>query len=495
MTKRIVIIGGGASAVSALAHLAGEPGVERITFVAPTPIGLGTAFGTTDPLLLCNTSVDVTSLVADGRSDFLDYLAARGHPVHRADFAPRYLVGQYCRERYTELCARARAAGTKVTHIRERSVGVERSRGGYRVLLAGGAVVTGTDILLCVGADVPKLPDEVRAHRGDPRLIESPYPAGRLRRLPADARVLTLGTKLSAIDSALVLCSTGRRTTVLASPSGTLPAVRTALCRDDRAAFDRAAWSALDPDDASFDQRLARMLVRAVRTRRRSAGTERPRLGGDAARLLDHERRLAAEDRTAWQEIVAELIDTLNTHVPRWSPAARARVLARYRGLMSRYISAIPLRNARLLARHLAQGRLRVADAYPERIERAADGWTVHWPGGATETFDYVVNAAGYRVAPVSCTGTGLRIGGPDAGPGPEILADLRLRLPHRRSPERIWAVGASAGDRYPIVNYLRAAAQHAAVVAGQLTSGTPATPQRAAARPGPRPTIHRSAA
>ncbi|MEV5887508.1 hypothetical protein AB0L74_33545 [Streptomyces sp. NPDC052020] len=70
MTKRIVISGGGASAVSSLAHPAGDPGVERITFVAPTPIGLGTAFGTTDPLLLCYTSVDATSQVADGRSDF-----------------------------------------------------------------------------------------------------------------------------------------------------------------------------------------------------------------------------------------------------------------------------------------------------------------------------------------------------------------------------------------------------------------------------------------
>ncbi|MFD3497964.1 FAD/NAD(P)-binding protein [Streptomyces sp. NPDC058676] len=471
MTKRIVIIGGGATAVSALAHLAGAPGNERITLVAPGAIGFGTAFGTTDPTLLCNTSVDVTSLLAEGRSDFLDYLAARGHPVHHDDFVPRYLVGQYCRERYGQYRDRARAMGTKVTHIRERAVAINSlDDGTYQVELADGATVEGTDVIFCAGADAPRLPAEVSAHQGDPCLIESPYPADRLRRLPHDARVLVLGSKLSAIDAALVLSQQGRRYCVLTSPSATLPAVRTRLRRSAEPAIGPSDWAALDPEKASFDGSLARMLVRAIRRSHPEARGVRTRSGADmATRLLREEAQLADEGRIPWQDIVAEVIDALNEHVPHWRPQAATDVLARYRTLMSRYISAIPLHNAKLLGSHAAAGRLRVAPDYLERIKRTDVGWQVDWPDGSRESFDQVVVAAGYRTRRLTGTVGRLHIGYDGDGPEPELLADLRVRFPDRGTPERIWVLGAAAGARHPIVNYLRAAAQHAAVAGDQI--------------------------
>lgn len=471
MTKRIVIIGGGATAVSALAHVAGAPGIERITLVAPGPIGFGTAFGTTDPTLLCNTSVDVTSLLAEGRSDFLGYLAAHGHPVHRDDFVPRYLVGQYCRTRYGQYRDRALARGTKVTHIRERAVAVHRlDDDTYQVELADGATVTGTDVLFCAGAEEPRLPAEVSAHRGDPRLHESPYPSDRLRRLPHDARVLVLGTKLSAIDAALVLSQEGRRHTVLTSPSSTLPAVRTRLRRSAEPALGPGDWAALDPDSASFDHSLTRMLLRAVRRGHPSARALRARAGGPAAtRQLNEEARLADEGRIPWQDIVAEVIDALNEQIPRWRPGAAAGALARHHTLMSRYISAIPLRNAKLLVAHATAGRLRVAPRYPQEIRRTGSGWRVRWPDGSAESFDHVVVAAGYRARRLTCAAGRLRIGHDGDGPQPELLPDLRVRLPDRAEPERVWVLGSAAGARHPIVNYLRAAAQHAAVVGAQI--------------------------
>jgi hypothetical protein len=471
VTKRIVIIGGGATAVSALAHVAGAPGIERITLVAPGAIGFGTAFGTTDPTLLCNTSVDVTSLLSEGRSDFLDYLAARGHPVHRDDFVPRYLVGQYCRERYGQYRDRARATGTRITHIRERAVAINSlDDGTYQVELGDGATVTGTDILFCAGAEAPRLPAEVSAHQGDPRLLESPYPADRLRRLPHDARVLVLGSKLSAIDAALVLSQQGRRHCVLTSPSATLPAVRTRLRRSAEPAIGRRDWAALDPEKSSFDGSLARMLVRAIRRSHPTTGGVRTRSGADmATRLLHEEAQFADDGRVPWQDIVAEVIDALNEHVPYWRPRAAADVLARYRTLMSRYISAIPVRNAKLLASHAAAGRLRVAPGYPRRIERTGAGWRVHWPDGSHESFDHVVVAAGYRTRRLTGAAGRLHVGYDGDGPQPELLADLRVRFPERGSPERIWVLGAAAGARHPIVNYLRAAAQHAAVAGDQI--------------------------
>lgn len=508
MSKQIVIIGGGATAVSAFAHLAGSSGVERVTFVAPGPIGLGTAFGTTDPALLCNTSVDVTALKADGRSDFLDYLASRGHPAHRADFAPRYLVGQYCRERFWQYSDTARRAGTRVTHIRDRAVAIDREPDTdgtvYKVALAGGGSVTGTDILFCAGADNPVLPPELRPYAGHPRLMTTPYPSHKLRRLPADARVLVLGTKLSAIDAAVTLCRTGNRRTVMTSPSGMLPAVRNRLVRPATPRLRQDVWAALaasgtpegPADEAALDRTVARELLSAIRAGAPGARVDRPRLSGRPAPLLREERHRAAAGRIPWEDVMAELIDTVNAQVSRWRADVRGRVLPRYRALMSRYISAFPLRNATLLDGWLTDGRLRVAPRYPERMEPGEAGWSVRWPDGTTETFDHIVCASGYRVAPLTSTATGVRIGAGeadgtagDAGPRPEVLEkpevleNLRIRLSPDGPAERIWALGAGAGSRFPIVNYLRAAAQHAAVVADQLGQYSPGTTEPLAER------------
>ncbi|WP_200258786.1 hypothetical protein [Streptomyces sp. HSG2] len=180
--------------------------------------------------------------------------------------------------------------------------------------------------------------------------------------------------------------------------------------------------------------------------------------------------RLAAASHVPWQDIVAELIDLINAHASRWDAQSRSAVLGRYKQLMSRYISAILLRNASLLADYLSDGRLRIAPRYPQHIEPQADEWMVRWPDGSTQPFDHIVCAAGYRVAPMRSTPTGLRIGHGSDGAAPEVLEDLRVRFTPEGPAERVWALGACAGARYPIVNYLRTAAQPAAVVARQVS-------------------------
>ncbi|SCK09782.1 FAD/NAD(P)-binding protein [Streptomyces sp. WMMB 322] len=470
MGKRIVIVGGGATAVSAMAHIVRISGVESVTFVAPRSVGLGTAFGTTDPALLCNTSVDVTSLVAEGESDLLAYLAARGHAVHADDFVPRYMVGQYCRERFNRYVREARRAGIRVTHLGDRAVAVDRlADWNYRVVLHSGASVTGTAVLLCHGADVPILPAEVRQYSRHPRLIAAAHPSQRLRELPSQSRVLVIGTKLSAIDAALILGRDAQRHTVLTSPSGVLPSVRNRLRRMPSPGFEEDVWADLDPDDERLGRILARQLLAAVRSLQPGTPASRPRTTGEAAEILYEEIRLATASQVPWQDIVAELIDVINEYASRWDADARSAVLGRYKALMSRYISAIPLHNASLLAGYLSDGRLRIAPRYLRSIGPHGSGWTVEWPDGSRESFDYMVCAAGYEALPMRCPPDGLHIGHGSDGSAPEVLEDLRVRFAPEDPAERIWALGACAGTRYPIVNYLRAAAQHSAIVAAQL--------------------------
>ncbi|MFF8833773.1 FAD/NAD(P)-binding protein [Streptomyces sp. NPDC015131] len=491
MERDIVIVGAGATAISVFVRLVECDGIAGIRLVDPRPAGLGTAFGTTDPALLCNTSADVTSLDPEGASDLVAHLASRGWPVAPGDFVPRFLVGQYCRERYQDARRRALARGIRVEQVRARAVTVEaRSAPGgrYGVVLDDGTRLGADDVLLCQGLERPNVPALVRPHLADPRLLASPYPVGRLTALPTSARVLVLGSKLSAVDAALVLCRDGRNVT-LASRSSQLPAVRTRLVRPvhprDEAPADPGGAGGAGGDATGLDA-----FARHVR--------RQPAPGAPGARArLDHEAALAAAGQVPWQDRVAEVIDRVNEVTADWSPADRAAVLARHGEPVSRYISSIPLRNARLLQHHLAKETLVLADGFPSSVTAGPGGWRVRWADGSEGHFDHIVCATGF-LRPTAVVRPGeaaLHLDGPgeDRGVGearePEVTGRLRLRLAPGGPEERIWVLGPSAHPRTAIVNYLRTAALHARDVAAQFTGPTPTSAAATEpAAPGPYP-------
>ncbi len=216
----------------------------------------------------------------------------------------------------------------------------------------------------------------------------------------------------------------------------------------------------------------------------------------DVHERLRHETQLAKAGRVPWQDTIAEVIDGLNHALPAQPKQARHQVLSAHRAAMSRYISSIPVGNASRLLSHLDSGLLTVADAYPRHIEPApGGGWTIDWGDGRTEHIDWVVCATGFQPPALTTTPDGeLRIGGPGA-PGArsaQVSPDLRVVRDPGAARERMWVVGSAAGSRFPIVNYLRAAAQHARTVGQALATVPPARtpdgtpPDALAARSGP---------
>ncbi|WP_405602972.1 FAD/NAD(P)-binding protein [Streptomyces sp. NBC_01410] len=481
MGKHVIIVGGGATGVSLFSTLSGVTGISSISIVDPNPVGLGTAFGTTDPLLLCNTSVDVTSMDPNGESDLLGYLTGRGWPVHRDDFVPRYLIGQYCRERFLERRREAEQAGVRVRHHLSRAQAVSPiGAEGYAVELADGRRLCGTDVFLCPGLDRPVIPDVVRDHLGNPALAVSPYPVEGLRRLPENSRVLVLGSKLAAVDAALVL-GRARHRVVMASGSGTLPAVRTRLRRPETPRLDTVAWSGLSPDSPSLERQVTRLVLTAVaQAANGTALRSQTSVAARPAERLAEELEIAMTGRAHWQDTIAEIIQTVNDISAAWRHTTRSAVLNQYRHLISRYISAIPVRNARLLLGHLTDGTLSVVPGIPQSVlpSRGGSGWQVRWDGAPAEHFDHIVCAAGYHKPALSRLSDGtLRLDGA-SGPrtDPYISSELRVCDPLTGKPERVWVLGAASHRRTAIVNYLNTAARQSKAVADRFAAAKPET-------------------
>lgn len=460
--RRVVIVGAGATGVAAFAALVRHGIAAHVDVVDPHPPGRGHAFDAAHPALLCNTSAGIMSLRAEDPDDFVRHLRRSAPAPGRDSFVPRALFGEYARATYAAAVALHRSRGGGHRHVAARCVAVRRTGGGYRVLLAAGGPLVASDVLLCQGLSEPRVPDVLAPHVGTDSAFASPFPEPRLLgTLRPGSRVLVLGTRLTGIDAALLLCGAGH-TVTMASPSGQLPAVRTRT--GARTGLVSAAdIRALDLTGPRLNRDIVALVRRAsaavspypLRRQVSTAGATTARLRAEIA--------LAEQGRTAWQDVVCSFVDAANDALAPLDAAVRHTALERCSTLFSRYLAAFPLGNARRLLGHLDAGRLRITAGTPVDLRRGAR-WTATWPDATTGTFDAVVGAAGYHPPPLHADGTGLDLtGGSGRGEAPHVEPDLRIRLPRSAQPERIWLLGIPSAARVASINAIYPMAQQVA--------------------------------
>ncbi|WKK24149.1 hypothetical protein QZH56_00005 [Streptomyces olivoreticuli] len=254
------------------------------------------------------------------------------------------------------------------------------------------------------------------AFEGHPHYLDSPYPADRIRRLPPDSRVLVLGSHLSAVDAALLLCRDGHRTT-LTSPSGLLPPARVSLSMAVRDFPPLERISLLDPDDPLLEERLTRCVVESVRLLDRRPLRLQTSRAADPVRRLREETKLVEEGACSWADVMVPLIETVIALAPSLRPARRRALMARFSWFTGRYATAMTVVNARRLLACFESGALRMADSYPLGVSFAQGAWRIERPDGHVDCFDYVVNATGYHppVLHWDREGSALHLGDPPA--------------------------------------------------------------------------------
>ncbi|MFI1800321.1 FAD/NAD(P)-binding protein [Streptomyces sp. NPDC020379] len=481
--RTVAVVGGGVAGTSVILHLvrtllgpsggAGRGRVGTVLLIDPQPAGWGLAFGDTDPLLLCNTAVEINSLLADRPFDFVTYLRRHGWTGGEKDCVPRARMAEYCHDRFTWARERAAAHGIAVRQVRGTAALVEtRGAEGPRIELADGRVVRADGVVVCTGVHRPRTPDGFAAFTAHPRYLDSPYPAARIRTLRPDSRVLVVGSHQSAVDASLLLCRDGHRTTVT-SPSGLLPAVRVSLAAPvrDFPPLDRIAR--LDPGDPCLEERLVRCVVEAVRLLGPLPLRRQTSRAADPVRRLREETALMEEGACACAGVMVPLIEAVIALAPALPPARRTALAARFGWFTGRYATAVTAVNARRLLACFDSGALRMAPSYPSAVAFDGGAWRVAAPDGRVERFDYVVNATGYHppVLHWDRAGSALHLGDPPphATAVDHLEGDLRVRRAAGAAPERVWVVGVGTHVRIPFANHLRNVVRQARQVAREL--------------------------
>lgn len=473
---RIGLVGGGPSCTAAFIELSRKLAGYLSEIVIFDPVGIfsSPAFNTETDLLLANTSVGVTSILNDNDADFLNWLRD-AHPeldVRPESFVPRYLVRQYALARFRtaqDLLASFSCKTTliteEVTDIRGLSTGIFWVTTDTRTVGPLDAVILGTGATF---AQPTYGLDHVNGY------ITSPYPESELIRKTAGSQdVLVLGTKLSAIDAAVTILENSRTTrVVLASPSGSLPAVRDQLLVYRPGAFH--ARSLVLEKPRSLLRAAERAAATDLKILSKTAGKPLSAVAAAQSQLLqdiaDCER-----GQNGWQRAMGSFIEEVNRLWPHLSDDEQIRLRAKHGAFISRFVSSFPLENARRLATAIGAGRLSIhAISRDTPVQVSGNGGFEGRGLLDGYTFDRIVNATGVDMSAFRETtlyrNLLKRRDMLNSHGGLDVDANT-MRIRSASTGASIYAMGAPITGSILVTNYMRSSVNQAKKIADDIAA------------------------
>jgi len=405
---RVTIVGGGFAGASAAVQLVRRSAVPlAITIVEPRArVGPGLAYSTRDPDHRLNAPTGTHSIDPEDAGHFTRWCEANG--VFERD--PQALLpngAAFVRRRdfgdYVEATLRAHAtwpaSGSTIEHVRERAVGAwsercdDRTTGSlsdreaFVTLTESGRELRSQLLIVATGNPAPRLPTFFAPALLDhPGVVADPLQSGGVSRLDKDARVLVIGSGLTALDIVSTLLRRGHRGAIeVVSRRGLRP---------------RGHGPALEvPPDVARERPLDRILGPVAAPWVVDAAHAPTAL--DALRRMRSRVREVQVQGQTWHAAFDELRECVWQVWPHWPAAEKRRFLHTLRAWYDVHRFRTPPQNDAMVRRAEAAGRVAFRAARVRSIEAAADGALavrLAAPGGhdeRVERFDAVVNCSG----------------------------------------------------------------------------------------------------
>lgn len=160
MTKRITIIGGGATgtllAVNLIKNSGGEP-LEINLIERQNRFGRGVAYSATEDFHLLNVPAAKMGAFPDDIEHFHRWLTAKNLNFAASDFVPRRLYGEYLRELFDET-TKHKNENVAVNLIDDEAVDIEIEADKAETILSSGERVESNKIVLAFGNFLPPHP-------------------------------------------------------------------------------------------------------------------------------------------------------------------------------------------------------------------------------------------------------------------------------------------------------------------------------------------------
>ncbi|MGY3388926.1 cation diffusion facilitator CzcD-associated flavoprotein CzcO [Bradyrhizobium sp. USDA 3311] len=348
----ISIVGGGATGITILRHLAelaasgrDNGAISGIQLFDKSGFDGGVAYRTQSDRHLLNMKASTMSIRPGDADEFLRWLRARGLSCHGNRHLPRMVYRDYLDAVRLAAIAQCRSAGVPV-HVEHAEIVRMRFSPDRDVLLTTDLNIThiSSVLILCTGHNAP---DDHYGLAANPNYIRDPY--AQFAFADRDGvEVGILGSGLSAVDTAAALAKTHQSVRMTCfSRSGLFPTVQPvtspAIANGFRDALHRYVASRERIEADAFAARLSELLLETTGIR---CDLSCRNVGGDA--LADLERNIgrAESGEPSVHSYLVSVIDVMCDAWSRMRDVEKMRFMDVYNSGWLRNRSAMPLENA-----------------------------------------------------------------------------------------------------------------------------------------------------
>jgi len=422
MKKRIVIsiIGGGSTGVSFVAQIIrkikdnpNKKHFEINLFERTSSLGTGLAYETKSHFLLLNSPTEMFSIYPEDPKHFLTWLTQFPEKwrdlfpeikeINECSFLPRKLGGIYIKDIAKQAKITADIHHINLAFFQDEVINIIEDNLSTQILTAGGRKYRSDYIILCTGNIPTETFKEFEKHFN---YFSSPYLDNEDRiksAIHSNSSVLVLGTRLSAIDSIMLLKENGHKGNItMASREGVLPAVKTEL-RHHPLKYFTLKNIKKQLKDNDFKLRIEHLLELIQKEVSYIYGTS-----VSQADILKYPKnpyislkidlRKANRKKALWEKIPATFFDLIEEYWKTFSIVEKRRMLDNL-SIMQRYTSSFPIANAKKLLSLMDRGQLSIEAKiddlyyYEEKnifLAKFYNTNSIHF-----KSFNYVINATG----------------------------------------------------------------------------------------------------
>lgn len=396
--RRVTIVGGGFTGASVAVQLVRASSAPlAITIIEPRPnIGGGLAYSTDDSDHRLNAPIEGHLVDPADHTAFQRWCMERRIAESDPDavapdgslFVRRRDFGAFVNE--ITLSHARRPTGSTIHHLRDMATDASIGEGIIDVQTARGHVLTSELLIVATGNALPRLPAELGSNLNtNPAVVAVPTDLESVRSIPARARVLVIGSGLTALDVLSTLIRSGHvgEVTVISRrglrPRSNLPK-KAALDFDlTRALLDRVAGLAAPFIHAAGNPPTILGLLRALRARIRAVES-----AGDS-----------------WHMPFDELRDVVWQVWPRLPAFEKKRFMRHLRPWWDAHRFRTPPQNEAIVRESERNGQINFRAARLRSVTQDVDGRicaVLHDRGTQNEqakNFDAVINCTGIDAA------------------------------------------------------------------------------------------------
>lgn len=401
----ISIVGGGATGIAVLRHLAELAASERykgaiggIQLFDKSGFDGGVAYRTQSDRHLLNMRASTMSIRPGDAEEFLRWLRARGLSCHGDKHLPRMVYRDYLDSVREAAIAQCRSVGVPI-HVEHGEVLRMRFSPDRDVLLTTDRNIThiSSSLILCTGHNPP---DDHYGLAANPNYARDPYAPFTFADRD-DIEVGILGSGLSAVDTATALAKTHSAVRITCfSRSGLFPTVQPvtipAIANDFRDALHRYVSSRAQIEADAFAARLSELLLEITGIR---CDLSCRNIDGDALADLEHNIARAETGEPSVYSYLVSIIEVMCDAWSRMSDAEKMRFMDVYNSGWLRNRSAMPLANAIRIRDLMRSGRLSVC-ARLRNVTGTGRRFRAILGEDRCRDVDYVIDATGpsYRL-------------------------------------------------------------------------------------------------